>query len=138
MEKIEQVIFIDTNGVIATADKGDDFHKKAVDFWKKGGGFKVITSNMVRIETLGWVRYKLGKKKALEIDGLFGSEGGVEIIRMTLEDEKRGWIFFKKLDGRGASMVDCISMAMMKRLKIKNIFTFDNDFRKAGFRVLPE
>ena len=52
--------------------------------------------------------------------------------------KKMPWKLFKKLNGRGISMVDCTSFTVMKRLKIKKVFAFDEDFKKAGFLVLPE
>jgi len=47
------------------------------------------------------------------------------------------WRFFQKYADQKVSFTDCISFAMMKRLQIKQVFTFDYHFSLAGFDVFP-
>ncbi|MBI4067280.1 PIN domain-containing protein [Candidatus Gottesmanbacteria bacterium] len=131
------MIFIDTNAFIALIDPKDKFHKAAIGWWKANRETKLITSNIVTIETLGWMRYKKGKRIAVEAGKtiLFGE--GISILPITNQDELAAWQLFQKIDGRGISMVDCTSFVLMKRLNIKKVFTFDQDFKTVGFSVLP-
>ncbi len=131
------MIFVDTSAFIALTFSPDSFHLKAVAWWKENKQEIFITSDVVVIETLGWVRYKAGKKTAVEVGERFYSKSELEVVKIIQEDEKNAWNYFKKLHGDGISMVDCTSFAIMKRLKIKKVFAFDNDFQKAGFSVLP-
>ena len=57
--------------------------------------------------------------------------------RVTAIDEKRAWRLFRKVEGRGISMIDCTSFILMKRLGIKEVFAFDEDFKKLGFTTCP-
>ncbi|OGM61002.1 hypothetical protein A3A75_01965 [Candidatus Woesebacteria bacterium RIFCSPLOWO2_01_FULL_39_10] len=59
------------------------------------------------------------------------------IERVGRADEVKSWKLFQKLDGRGVSMIDCTSFAVMRRLKIKEAFAFDEDFKNLGFKVYP-
>jgi hypothetical protein len=46
------------------------------------------------------------------------------------------WSLFHKWGGLGATVVDCASFAIMRRLGIRKAFTFDQRFRAAGFEIL--
>jgi len=131
------MIFIDTSAFIALTFPSDSFHKKANAWWKKNEKESFVTSDLVVIETLGWIRYKGGKKIAVEAGERFYSGRGLSIVKVSPEDEENAWENFKKLDGKSVSMVDSTSFVVMERLKIKKVFTFDKDFEKAGFTLLP-
>lgn len=131
------MIFIDTSAFISLMVE-DEFHGKAVKWWSESSKQDLLTSNLVAIETLGWIRYKAGKTKAIDAGKRFFESGELKIERVTNEDEKHSWRLFQKLNGRGISMIDCTSFAVMKRLGIKQAFAFDQDFADVGFNVLPE
>ncbi len=133
-------IFIDTSAFKALVDFNDEFHKTASDFWltAKEKSLKFITSNFVLDETFTLIRAQMGKQAALQLrKDLFESSEVIEIIQITLTDEQQAWNFFEKLPGRGVSFTDCTSFALMKRLRLKKAFTFDTDFKKAGFEIVP-
>lgn len=131
------MIFVDSSAIIALSDRKDEFFLQAID-WRnlhRTSGF--CTSNIVFIESMGWIRHKRGKRLAVQTGNniLFGS--GISVERVRQDDEVEAWQLFNKVDGRGLSMVDCTTLILMKRLKIKEIFTFDSDFKKFGFKVYP-
>lgn len=127
------MIFVDTSALIAITVPKDDFHKKAISYWDDSREEKFVTSNLVILETLGWLRYKSGKKEAVKIGDKLYLDSELKMIHVNTTDEENAWKLFKKLDGDGVSMIDCTSFAVCKRLKIKKVFSFDDDFEKAGF-----
>lgn len=131
------MIFIDANAFIALTIPTDKFCKKALSWRSLHLNEEFITSNTVYIETLGWIRYKAGKRIAVAAGESLFSGIGLKIERVSIDDEREAWEIFKKTEGRGLSMVDCITIVLMKRLKIKEIFTFDRDFLQFGFKVYP-
>lgn len=131
------MIFVDTSAFIALVDGGDRFGGQALEWWGKNRGEELATSNLVVIETLGWVRNKRGKVAALRVLKSISGARDINVVRITERDESEADKWFKKLDGRGVSMVDCTTIAVMKRLKINRIFAFDEDFEKVGFEILP-
>ncbi|MBI4099651.1 PIN domain-containing protein, partial [Candidatus Microgenomates bacterium] len=62
----------------------------------------------------------------------------IKKVSVNIIDEQNAWELFQKLSGKGISFVDCLSFALMQRLKIKTAFTFDADFTRAGFDSLPK
>lgn len=132
------MIFIDTSAFVALTFPTDTFHLQANVWWNKNKDESFVTTNIVVMEALGWIRYKGGKKVAIDTGKRMYSGNGMDIDKVTREDEENAWNIFKKLDVKGVSMIDCTSFAVMNRLKIKKAFTFDSDFKKAGFTILPE
>ncbi len=50
---------------------------------------------------------------------------------------QEGWRLFQRHRDKRYSLTDCISFAVMKRLKIKTALTFDRHFLQAGFEKKP-
>lgn len=132
------MIFVDTSAWIALVDRGDKFHKRANEWWvEQRRVVQLITSNIVVMETLGWVRYNRGRKIAIELGKSLYLSREVEIKRLTPSIETQAWELFSALEGRGISMVDCTSFVIMKESKIDQVFGFDQDFSDLGFQVVP-
>lgn len=133
-------IFVDTSAFKALFDFGDEFHNKAATTLDRleEGKAHFVTSNFILDETYTLLRAYLGKTAAIQFrKDLISALGIVDIVRVTINDERKAWEYFVKLPGRGVSYTDCTSFALMKRLGIKRAFAFDRDFVRAGFKVLP-
>lgn len=131
------MIFVDTSAWFAVVDENDKDHIIANSQFKTKSSAKFITSNLVIIESLGWLRYKRGKSQAVKLGERLLYSPDILIERVGRADEVKSWKLFQKLDGRGVSMIDCTSFAVMRRLKIKEAFAFDEDFKNLGFKVYP-
>lgn len=133
-------IFIDSSAFIALYLADDEFHKSAVTELNKLKNRQIVfvTSNFVLDEVYTFLRAKANKQNAIKFaEFLAENTEMLKIIRINVGDEQRAFEYFKVLDGRGISFTDCASFALMKRLKLKTVFTFDKDFSKAGFAVVP-
>jgi uncharacterized protein len=131
------MIFVDSSAFIALYNSKDMFHKKALIWWKNKPANDLITSNIIIMETLGWISYSLGKSSAVDAGKILYESVDIRIERMLDIDEMKSWQLFQKVEGRSLSMVDCISVVMMERLKIKGVVTFDRDFASLGFKIFP-
>ncbi|GEM_PF-5551842 len=60
------------------------------------------------------------------------------VLAVTREQRAAARVLFTKYDAVNLSLVDCVSFAVMKEFGMDRALTFDEGFRKAGFRVLPE
>ncbi len=134
-------LFVDTSAFIALADKSDQYHVRASEFFQ---GIvnplkfeSLITSNFVLDETLTRIATTLGPQKAFEFgENLLNSEVFEiqEIDRPLLHDALS---LMQKYKDKRLSFTDLTSFAVMAREKIRTAFCFDLDFRNAGFESLP-
>lgn len=133
-------VFVDSSGFIGLLVEKDKFHKEATEFLAKSKqeGLSFITSNFILCEVYDYLRGMVGKDIAVSFYKFLASDlKGIKLTRVFTHDEKLAWKYFVELPGRGTSFTDCTSFAVMKRLGLKDAFTFDQGFRKAGFKMVP-
>jgi len=130
-------IFIDTSWYKAFLDVKDEFHNLAIDQYEKLKSSKTlfITTNFIIDESLTLIRMKSGLPTALNFrDMLFEMVDVLKIVRVMPNDETEAWKWFPK-DWRRLSFTDCTSFAVMKRIDLKDVATFDQHFTRAGFNI---
>jgi len=130
-------ILIDTGAFLARYLVKDQHHKDALAGWDKlkKSREKCVTSNFVLDETftlLGrWAGYDFAAAKASSIY----TSGAFTVLRPELEDELRALEFFTKFSDQAVSFTDCVSFSLIKKNRVKSVFTFDQHFEYAGFKV---
>lgn len=130
-------IFVDTSAWYALLDKSDVNHRAAVKFKDSLAG-PLVTSNYVADEVITLARSRLGHKVAVKIGQKMWDESIANLIRVTLQDEKKAWKIFVKYQDKTFSFTDCTSFALMERVGITEVFAFDEHFKQYGnFVVLP-
>ena len=137
MNKISPKVFVDSSFFKAIIDKRDDFNKEANKIWVKLEKEKVIliTSNYILDETFTLIRTKCGLKIVNAFrENLAESSKVLKFVRITINDEAEAWNWFLN-DWSKLSFTDCVSFAVMKRLKLTRAATFDQHFKKAGFII---
>lgn len=129
-------VFVDTSGFKALVDFGDEFHREAASGWKRMAAdskIGLVTSNYVLDEAYTLIRAKCGVgvvKNFRKI--LVNSADVIRVMRVSLSDESAAWEWFDN-DWSKLSYTDCVSFAMMRRLKLTKYFGFDRHFERAGF-----
>lgn len=123
---------------MALRDEADNTHSKAVKFYDliKKQKIKLYTSSDIVAETLTVMSMKVNKKSALEF--LDWIDGRIEEIFIDEGLHKETKRFFKSVKSKNISFIDCSSVVAMKRNKIKYIFSFDEDFRSLGVKLLGD
>lgn len=137
MSKIARCrVFVDTCAFQAIWDAQDQFHAQAVDIWQRllSSKLELITNSYILDETFTLMRSRQGIiavdifRKMLE-----NPASRITIKRVTIEDEQDAWQWFMR-DFNRLSFTDAVSFAMMFRLGITEVFTFDHHFEQAGFQ----
>ncbi len=132
-------VFVDTNVFVAIRDTVDTTHKKAIkisEYLDKNKA-KWYTSSDIVGETLTVLSKKLGKAICVDWYKDFKNSSIEEIfIDENLHKEARS--AFKQVKSKNTSFIDCSSVVAMKRNNIKYIFSFDEDFRKMGMKLIED
>src|SRR5712692_2682600 len=128
------MVFVDTGAFLARYLARDEHHKSAVAAWADLAGTALFTSNHILDETATLLGRRAGHSFAADrMDNIYGSQT-IEILYSTKADELEALRWFRKFSDQRASFTDCISFALMKRLRIPVAFTFDQHFTRAGLR----
>lgn len=137
--KFEKNIFIDTGAYLALFHKQDRHHQECCKFWEKidNSNCIPITTNHVidELATLLARRtdYNFAYRKLHEI---YASEYPI-IYRPDRDDELKALESFGKYADQKVSFTDCLSFAVINKLKIEQIFSFDKHFSIGSFQVFP-
>ncbi len=129
-------MFVDTSAWIAFANRGDPDHQAVADPLRKFAG-RLVTSNYVFDETVTLARYRLGPDVAVEIGQTLQDPAVVDLVQVTVEDQRRAWELFEARRDKDYSFTDCTSFSVMRRFKLARAVALDDDFRREGFLVIP-
>ncbi len=137
------MLFIDTFAFLALANDRDNYYKAAQHFLMdmQNGKFRptrLITSDYIVDETLTRIRFKVGHAQAVNWGQNIHSSKIIELLRVDKNIYEDALVIFEKYNDKQLSFTDCTSFALMKSMGINDAFTFDEDFRKMGFNIMPE
>lgn len=138
MNDSHQDVFIDTSFFKALLDAKDEFHTRADNIWEDLLREKSIlyTTNYIIDETLTLVRFRCGLSIAMTLRSLINEYAELlNVSRVTVDDDASAWEWFEKPWSK-LSFTDCVSFAVMKRLGLTDVATFDTHFAKAGFKII--
>lgn len=131
-------IFVDTSMFKALLDVEDDFHQHAARVWEtlRKRQAKLVTTNFILDESYTLIRKRCGFAAAQLLRlRLFEDWRSIQIVRVTIQDEADAWVWFQK-NWSNLSFTDCISFAVMKRLNLSTVATFDRHFIQAEFSMV--
>lgn len=134
---ISKKLFVDTSWFRAFSDPKDDFYTKASSQFKEisKNSIKLITSNYVLDETYTLIRTKVSFQSSLDFREMLASMvGTLKLVRVLPQDEFDAWKWFTQ-DWSGLSFTDCTSFALMNRVGLNDVVTFDKHFVRAGFTI---
>ncbi|MCG2692003.1 PIN domain-containing protein [Microgenomates group bacterium] len=128
-------VFIDTNVFVAIKDDKDSTHDRAIFLLKtlKSKKVRFFTSSDVIGESITVISKKLGKLAAVEFLNHVSNYAQEIFIDKFLHKEAKDFIM--RVKSKNISFIDCSSVVVIKRYKIKAIFSFDRDFKKMGVKL---
>jgi predicted nucleic acid-binding protein len=127
------VIFVDTSFWIAGRMASERRHESAIALVKAHADQRLVTSNHVRGEVWTFMRSRFGHRVAVSVLDWIEGTPRLWLLDVEPDDEREAWAWLRRHDERPYSFVDATSFAVMRRLAIREVFAFDQDFTAAGF-----
>src|SRR4051794_13031750 len=131
-------VVIDSSALFSLVSLHDTNHHQAVALSAafRPADYTVLVPGEIFTETLNIIGKKIGKDKREEVGNDLLSSGVFVFVDTTADIRQAA--FAKLLTQPGSvSFTDCLVMAFADSYKTKEIFGFDEVFRKNGYR-LPE
>jgi len=118
-------LFVDTSAWYAAADRGDRSHRRATPVL--AGGEELLTTDHVVVETWLLLRHRLGRSAAERFwEGL--RTGAAEVEPVGAADLEVASRVAESFPDQDFSIVDRTSFAVMLRLGLRRVASFDEDF----------
>jgi len=128
--------FVDTSAWFAYINGTDPDHR-SVERVLSRPGTRLVTTNFVFDEVVTLCLYRLGHSVAAKVGGILLAGGFLDLMRVTISDEKAAWALFLARPDKLYSFTDCTSFVVMRRLGISEAVAVDADFRREGFDSIP-
>lgn len=116
--------FADASFFIGLVDKQDQWHKRALELLE-GLKDELVVTNLVIYECVSIIGQRSGGMAGTTLYNFFNDNCHVEYVTDDVFDEAMK-IFFEQ-NGK-ISVSDAITLAFMKKRKVKSIISFDPDF----------
>ena len=131
-------VFADSVYWIARINPEDQWHREAVAARKRHSEVDVVTTEDVLVEVLTYFG-GLGpdvRQTAARVTRAILEDPAVEVIPHTSETFLEGLKLYEARLDKSYSMVDCMSMVIMRDRDIQEVLTNDDHFAQEGFTVL--
>lgn len=128
------MILADTSAIYALLDRSDNNHTHAVRIIREiqHRGQEILMTNFTLAECHALLLRKLGTAISRE----WLQNNVWPVIRVTEADEDMAKMIILGYRDKAFSYTDATTFAVMKRLQIKEAYTFDRHFKQFGLRVL--
>lgn len=129
------MIYIDTGPLVARYLAKDQHHAAALDGWRRIEAVRdrCFTSNFVLDEVWALLARRAGAAFTAGRGRRLYASPRFTILRPTQDDELDALALLEKYADQAVSYTDSLSFVLMRRARIRRVFTFDAHFGRAGF-----
>jgi len=128
-----RAVFIDTSGFYAALNRKDAAHREARRLFSQAREerWSLFTTNFVVAETPALILMRRGRNRAWQfLQSIYA--GNTNVVRVEERDERRARSIIERYEDKDFSYCDAISFAVMERLSIAEVISFDEHFRQYG------
>ncbi len=131
-------VFVDTSALVAFFDRKDFYHIDSVRLFEKikKEKIKILITDYIFDECVTTILSRVGHNNAVRAGEFILSSKIIEMIWLDESIKFKSWDFFKIHSDKEFSFTDCTSFVLMKEMKIREYFAFDDDFKQVGFEGL--
>lgn len=132
-------LFVDTAGWVALFVHNDKYHRVAKPAFEALLHQRVtlVVTEAVFSEAVTLMRYRVGFEAAQALGEWVRASPHVRWVHTEPAWWDDAWALFTQYDDQDFSLTDCLSFVTMRRLRLRDAFTFDHHFAVMGFRLWP-
>ncbi len=133
--------FADTSYWIALIDPRDQWHTEAVAIGKTVTNDILLTTDEVLTEVLAFFSAfdpRMRKYVSEFVLDLITNRTYVEVVEQSRKSFLAGLSLYEARPDKSYSLVDCVSMQLMKAEGLRDVLTSDSHFAQEGFSILLE
>jgi predicted nucleic acid-binding protein len=129
----QRLIMVDTSAIYALLDRSDKNHPRAVQILQniQRKNKDILLTNFILAECHALLLSKLGAEIARE----WLKNNIWPVISVTETDEEMAKVIILGYTDKKFSLTDATTFAVMKRLQIDEVFSFDRHFTQFGFQL---
>lgn len=131
------LVYVDTSALCAILFDSDAQHQAAARFWAESISTRqlLVTTNYVLLETHALLQRRLGMGPVQDLESGIVPALGIHWVDSALHDRAVAAVL--GANRRDLSLVDCVGFEVMRRLGIREVFSFDQHFSEQGFERVP-
>lgn len=125
-------LLLDTSALVAARNAEDKNHNKALRIMipaLQGDYGKLFISDYIFDEAVTLAYVRTGSRKFANDIGKFAKAKPINFRFIEPIDFDKAWELYLQYEDKRLSFTDCTNIALMERLKIDTIFTFDMEFK---------
>ena len=127
---------LDTSAAYALVDSRDQ-HQGAAATFLRSGPHEFATTSIIIGESFTMVRRRMGFAVAERWVRLTHASERTQIVHLDEGSEAEIWDVIRRSAGIPLSYADASLVLLAQLTGIDTVFTFDEDFRDAGLKVVP-
>jgi len=131
-------VFADSLYWIALTNPRDQWYQQAADAKKRRSEARLVTTEDVLVEYLTYFgAYGSDvRRTAARVARVLLDRVDIEVVPHTTDAFLAGLKLYEARHDKSYSMVDCISMQVMRRRDLADVLTHDEHFTQEGFTTL--
>ena len=131
-------LFVDTSGWVALFGKNDKYHQDAARIYGdiKKTGAVIYTSDYVLDETITTIRMNSNFHQSMVAMNAILESQMTTIIYINPDFFNKSTQLYQKYKDHPFSFTDITSFVICEHLKLKDVLSFDEHFRIAGFNLI--
>jgi predicted nucleic acid-binding protein len=130
-------LLIDTSALLAMAFPDDQHYQPAVEFLRRHPGVRLVVTELIVAELATRVNAKAGAERAVAAARSLIDSRRYELVFVDADLMRAALDRMARFRDKRLTLTDCASFELMERLRLEAAFTFDQEFRDCGHRMVP-